>query len=96
MPLLEKTGHMPSTKYAHGPEILEHCQRIGTYFGLYDNALFRAEVEDLLDVVGETEADRLAMVRRLNTVAVDPSTGRAAIASRTGGVVQLFDPAIGS
>ena len=28
LPLLEETGHMPSEKYAHGPEILEHCQRI--------------------------------------------------------------------
>jgi hypothetical protein len=24
MPLLEETGHMPTEKYAHGPEILEH------------------------------------------------------------------------
>ncbi|MGD8282136.1 MAG: NAD(P)-binding protein, partial [Gemmatimonadota bacterium] len=27
MPLLEETGHMPTEKYAHAPEILEHCQR---------------------------------------------------------------------
>jgi cyclohexanone monooxygenase len=47
MPLLEETGHMPSEKYAHGPEILEHCQRIGKHFGLYDNALFHTEVVDL-------------------------------------------------
>jgi cyclohexanone monooxygenase len=26
MPLLEETGHMPSEKYAHGPEILEQVQ----------------------------------------------------------------------
>ena len=25
MPLLEETGHMPSEKYAHAPEILAHC-----------------------------------------------------------------------
>jgi len=47
MPLLEETGHMPSEKYAHAPEILEHCQRIGKQFGLYDNALFHTEVTDL-------------------------------------------------
>jgi cation diffusion facilitator CzcD-associated flavoprotein CzcO len=47
MPLLEETGHMPSEKYAHAPEILEHCRRIGRQFGLSDNALFHTEVEDL-------------------------------------------------
>ena len=44
MPLLEETGHMPSEKYAHAPEILAHCQRIGKQYGLYDNALFHTEV----------------------------------------------------
>ena len=38
---------MPTEKYAHAPEILEHCQRIGKQFGLYDNALFHTEVTDL-------------------------------------------------
>ena len=47
MPLLEETGHMPTEKYAHGPEILEHCQRIGKHFGLYDGALFHTEVTGL-------------------------------------------------
>ena len=47
MPLLEETGHMPSEKYAHAPEILAQCQRIGRQYGLYDNALFHTEVEDL-------------------------------------------------
>ena len=47
MPLLEETGHMPSEKYAHGPEILEHCQRIAKHFGLYDDALFHTEVTHL-------------------------------------------------
>jgi cyclohexanone monooxygenase len=47
MPLLEETGHMPTEKYAHGPEILEHCQRIGKQYGLYDNALFHTQVTDL-------------------------------------------------
>ena len=47
MPLLEETGHMPTEKYAHAPEILEHCQRIGRQYGLYENALFHTEVHDL-------------------------------------------------
>jgi len=44
MPLLEETGHRPSEKYAHGPEILEQCRRIGRQYCLYDNALFQTEV----------------------------------------------------
>ena len=47
MPLLEETGHMPTEKYAHAPEILAQCQRIGKQYGLYDNALFHTEVSDL-------------------------------------------------
>jgi len=47
MPLLEETGHMPSEKYAHAPEIREHCSRIGHRFGLYENALFHTQVTDL-------------------------------------------------
>jgi len=47
MPLLEETGHMPSEKYAHGPEILAHSQRIGRHYGLYEQALFHTEVRDL-------------------------------------------------
>jgi cyclohexanone monooxygenase len=47
MPLLEETGHMPSEKYAHAPEILEQCHRIANKFGLYENALFHTEVKDL-------------------------------------------------
>jgi cyclohexanone monooxygenase len=61
MPLLEETGHMPTEKYAHAPEILEHCQRIGKQYGLYDNALFHTEVEDLA-----WDADRSAWVIRTN------------------------------
>ena len=29
LPLLEETGHIPSEKYVHGPEILSHSQNIG-------------------------------------------------------------------
>jgi hypothetical protein len=32
---------------AHGPEILAHCQRIGSRFGLYDDVLFHSEVTAL-------------------------------------------------
>ena len=48
MPLLEETGHMPSEKYAHAPEILEHCERIGQQYHLYDNALFHTQVRELV------------------------------------------------
>jgi cyclohexanone monooxygenase len=47
MPLLEETGHRPSEKYAHAPEILEHCRRIGRQYGLYDNALFHTVATDI-------------------------------------------------
>ncbi|HUB37863.1 MAG TPA: NAD(P)/FAD-dependent oxidoreductase [Streptosporangiaceae bacterium] len=47
MPLLEETGHMPSERYAHAPEILEHCERIGKQYGLYDDALFHTQVTGL-------------------------------------------------
>ena len=47
MPLLEETGHMPTEQYAHAPEILEHCRRIGKRYGLYDDALFHTEVTGL-------------------------------------------------
>jgi cation diffusion facilitator CzcD-associated flavoprotein CzcO len=47
MPLLEETGHMPTEKYAHGPEILEHSRRIGRQFGLYDDVLFHTRVMEL-------------------------------------------------
>ncbi len=47
MPLLEETGHMPTEKYAHAPEILRHCQRIGEQFGLYENALFHTQAEEI-------------------------------------------------
>jgi cyclohexanone monooxygenase len=47
MPLLEETGHMPTEKYAHGPEILEQSQKIATKNGLYQNALLHTEVTSL-------------------------------------------------
>ncbi|TPQ31789.1 monooxygenase [Bradyrhizobium guangdongense] len=48
MPLLEETGHMPSEKYAHAPEILAHCQRIGRQFDLYDHALLHTQVASIV------------------------------------------------
>ena len=47
MPLLEETGHRPTEKYVHAPEILAHCRRIGRQYDLYRNALFHTEVETL-------------------------------------------------
>ena len=61
MPLLEETGHMPTEKYAHAPEILEHCQRIGKQYGLYENPLFHTEVTDL-----EWDGDRSRWIIRTN------------------------------
>src|SRR3989441_6620328 len=61
MPLLEETGHMPSEKYAHAAEILEHSRRIGKHFDLYDLALFHTEVTDL-----EWDADRSCWIVRTN------------------------------
>ncbi|HEX5300025.1 MAG TPA: NAD(P)/FAD-dependent oxidoreductase [Streptosporangiaceae bacterium] len=64
MPLLEETGHMPTEKYVHGPEILAHCQRIGKMFGLYSDALFHTEVTGLAWdgarwVISTSRGDRL-------------------------------------
>ncbi|MBL8384051.1 MAG: NAD(P)/FAD-dependent oxidoreductase [Burkholderiales bacterium] len=48
LPLLEETGYRPSEKYAHAPEILAHCQRIGRHYGLYERALFHTRVTELV------------------------------------------------
>jgi len=47
LPLLEETGHVPTERYVHAPEILEHCQRIAKQYGLYENALFHTRVTGL-------------------------------------------------
>jgi cyclohexanone monooxygenase len=44
LPLLEETGYLPTEKYVRAPEILEHCHRIATQFGLYDKACLSTEV----------------------------------------------------
>ncbi|MCB0990693.1 MAG: NAD(P)/FAD-dependent oxidoreductase, partial [Acidimicrobiales bacterium] len=47
LPLLEEVGHMPTEKYTHGPEMLEHSLNIARHFGLYDNACLSTEVTKL-------------------------------------------------
>ena len=47
MPLLEELGAIPTEKYAHGPEIFAHAQKIGRHFDLYDRALFQTQVRAL-------------------------------------------------
>lgn len=38
---------MPTEKYAYASELLQHSQRIGKRYGLYDKALFQTEVRGL-------------------------------------------------
>jgi cyclohexanone monooxygenase len=47
LPLLEETDYIPTEKYAHGSEILAHCQRIGKHYNLYTDACFQTEVTEL-------------------------------------------------
>jgi cyclohexanone monooxygenase len=47
LPFLEETGYIPSEKYAHAPEILEHCERIADHFDLRRPACLSTEVTDL-------------------------------------------------
>jgi cation diffusion facilitator CzcD-associated flavoprotein CzcO len=47
LPLLEETGYVPSEKYAHAPEILDHCRRIAERFDLDRAACFSTEVTAL-------------------------------------------------
>ncbi|KAJ6271246.1 hypothetical protein PSV08DRAFT_246743 [Bipolaris maydis] len=47
MPLLEETGYMPQHKYAYGPELLEHANRLASHFDLQDKALFRSRVTEM-------------------------------------------------
>jgi cation diffusion facilitator CzcD-associated flavoprotein CzcO len=61
LPLLEETGYMPSERYVHAPEILEHCDRIAERYGLHANALFHTEVTEL-----EWDAGRCVWIVRTN------------------------------
>src|SRR5579872_1047297 len=47
LPLLEETGYVPTEKYVHAPEILEHCDRIADHFGLREGACLSTEVKGM-------------------------------------------------
>ena len=53
LPLLEETGYMPKEKYSFAPEIYAHTQRIGNYFGLYDNTIFQTRVTQVKWLEGD-------------------------------------------
>ncbi|KIW93852.1 uncharacterized protein Z519_05167 [Cladophialophora bantiana CBS 173.52] len=44
MPLLEETNYIPTEKYAHAQELLDHSKRIGEQYDLYSRSLFQTEV----------------------------------------------------
>jgi cation diffusion facilitator CzcD-associated flavoprotein CzcO len=44
MPMLDKLGFIPSEKYAHGPELLQHAKNIAKHLNLYEKALFKTEI----------------------------------------------------
>lgn len=41
LPLLEELNYAPRHRYAYAAEMLEHSQRIGRHYGLYDKACFQ-------------------------------------------------------
>lgn len=47
MPLLEELGYVPSEKYAKGPEIFAHCQRIARRYDLYRDACLQTDVREI-------------------------------------------------
>ncbi|HEY3485602.1 MAG TPA: NAD(P)/FAD-dependent oxidoreductase [Ilumatobacteraceae bacterium] len=47
LPLLEELGTVPTEKYAHAPEILEHSRAMARHFDLYRNACLQTEVTEL-------------------------------------------------
>ena len=47
LPLLEETGYRPTERYARGPEILAHCDRIAERYELAPRALFHTAVTSL-------------------------------------------------
>jgi cyclohexanone monooxygenase len=44
LPLLEELNYAPRHRYSYAPEMLEHSQRIGKVYGLYDKALFQTTI----------------------------------------------------
>ena len=47
MPLLEELGYVPTEKYAKGPEIFAHCQRIAAHYDLYSDACLQTQVTEI-------------------------------------------------
>ncbi len=47
LPLLEELDFVPTEKYSHAPEILEHSKAIARKYNLYDNACLQTEVTSL-------------------------------------------------
>ena len=47
LPLLEEIGYIPTAKYAHAPEILEHSRNIARHYDLYRRACLSTEVTGL-------------------------------------------------
>ena len=47
LPLLEELHYAPKHRYSYGPEIFEHCQRIGRHYGLYDKACFSTSITEM-------------------------------------------------
>ena len=47
LPLLEELGYMPKEKYAYAGEILEHSQRIGRHYELYQRTYFSTRLNRL-------------------------------------------------
>ena len=48
MPLLEETNYMPKHKYAYGPEMRNHAERIANTWGLRKNTVFRTEAKSMV------------------------------------------------
>ncbi len=44
LPLLEELNYAPRHRYAYAPEMLEHSQRIGKHYGLFDKACFQTVI----------------------------------------------------
>nr|WP_255326611.1 NAD(P)/FAD-dependent oxidoreductase [Sphingobium sp. EM0848] len=44
LPLLEELHYAPKHRYAYAPEMLEHSQRIGRHYGLYEKACFQTAI----------------------------------------------------
>jgi cyclohexanone monooxygenase len=47
LPLIEELGRMPTEKYAHAPEILEHSRAIARHYDLYRNACLGTQVTEM-------------------------------------------------